>query len=275
MNKKSRSWKKRLPKYLSAKMSVDDKHLCDDINEKRMKEEKLFEEIANGYTLEQGKKIEEEIQRVNSCEREEYEDKITVSLEDILSLESESRKAKKKRKVLPVLYKVAAMAAALLLVFDVSIVAVPAFRMNMLRFFEKSARTHTRVEVSSEENDEVLEGNDRYSTGPKVEYRVNYLPEGFAVVSEKRNDVSLYTEYKNSKDDFIALSQKIDNKTINFDTEDATTYHRIINESDVLIAVKNNNVSAIWRVEGYLLWMSSENVSENEFLKIVESIKKE
>lgn len=279
MIKGERDMRQKFTKEKSIEETMKKKSINkDNHRKKQVTEEEIIEKIAGEYTSAQGKKIEEEIQKVNSSEREEYEDKIKINFEDILAKangENKSKRMKAKRKTSSVFYKVAAAAAVLLLMLDVSIVAVPAFRMNMLRFFEKSAVTHTRIEAESESGDEIMENQDKYRIGPEVEYGVSYLPEDFQVVSEERGVAIITINYEDSKGNSISFFQNEDSSFINFDTEDAGAYHRIINGDDVLITVKDNRMSAVWRVDGYLLWLDSEGISESELLKIVESVKKQ
>ena len=275
MNNKKKNKKQMFTKEKNIEKNMNLKE--KSINKQQAVEDEIIKKIVNEYTTEQGKKIEEEIRDINKNDREKYEDMITVSLQDILkAAENEKRGKRNKFKIIisPILYKVAAVVAVLLLAFDISIVAVPAFRDNVLRFFEESANTHTSIEVTSEENAEVLEEKDKYNIGPKVEYRISYLPDGFEVVSEERNATSFQAQYEKKSDGMISFFQWTDNSIVNIDTEDARTYHRIINNADVIINEKDNNILATWRMENYFIQVYSQGVTEKEMLRIIESVEK-
>lgn len=239
-----------------------------------MKKEKLPKELlklaAGKYMERQGEKLVEEHREL---------DKMALLKQPTVKQMREFKKIckrefRKKNRRIALFYKVAASAAVLLLIFNISVVSVPAVKRVVLDFLISSEETHTKINISDSERSTIRkeEEKSKYRFSDTNEYEITYLPEGFQIEKEEKTSSILGISYKYD-DKYILFLQKNDSTTVNIDTENAIVDYVDINGENAILSEKDDTINITWRKEDYFLHLSSKGLEKKELIKVAKSIK--
>jgi len=100
------------------------------------------------------------------------------------------------------------------------------------------------------------------------------MPEGYELVQEAEltgRDYNLTHIWKNENGSVIVLYQYLLNSKTNIDTENADI--EIFNDIEVAIVTKEKEVSVFWNTNEYAYTVKAIDISKEEVLNIVKSIK--
>lgn len=241
-------------------------------NKEKMQISDELLKLALGQYLEnQGRKLSKEADRLSEKNIAQPTEKQVKAFRKLCK-----REFRKKNRKVSVLYKVAAVAAAILIIFNISIISVPAVKRVVLNFLTKSEKTHTTVYIDDKERN-IVEDGTNYRIITEEEYGITYLPEGFYIEKEEKTSRTMIRSYENTNDadQMIMFTQSEDSATVNIDTEDATVDYVDINGNNALLSQKDNVITITWRTDKHYLSITSLNVESSEVLKIARSVKKE
>lgn len=237
-------------------------------NKKKIKiSEELLKLAAEQYLENQGEKLLKTFKGKNAVDPTEKQVKTFRKLCN--------RELKKKDRKVSIPYKVAVAAAAILIIFNMSIISVPAVKQVVVNFLMKSGKTHTTIYIDNKERNTV-EDSTNYRLLMEEEYTITYLPEELYIVKEERTSRTITRRYENSDDDsqMIIFSQENDGATINLDTENAIVDYVDINGINALLSQKGDTINIIWRTDKYYISITSQNIEKDELIKIAKSVKK-
>jgi len=120
-------------------------------------------------------------------------------------------------------------------------------------------------------------GDELSSNAPEVIEEIHiptYMPEGYELVQEAEltgRDYNLTHIWKNENGSVIVLYQYLLNSKTNIDTENADI--EIFNDIEVAIVTKEKEVSVFWNTNEYAYTVKAIDISKEEVLNIVKSIK--
>ena len=120
-------------------------------------------------------------------------------------------------------------------------------------------------------------GDDISANAPNVIEEIHmptYIPEGYELVQEAEltgRDYNLTHIWKNENGSVIVLYQYLLNSKTNIDTENADI--EIFNDIEVAIVTKEKEVSVFWNTSEYAYTVKAIDISKEEVLNIVKSIK--
>lgn len=120
-------------------------------------------------------------------------------------------------------------------------------------------------------------GDELSSNAPEVIEEIHlptYIPEGYEIVQEAEltgRDYNLTHIWKNENGSVIVLYQYLLNSKTNIDTENADI--EIFNDIEVAIVTKEKEVSVFWNTSEYAYTVKAIDMSKEEVLNIVKSIK--
>lgn len=148
------------------------------------------------------------------------------------------------------------IAAAILISMTITALAIPVTRKYIINnLFDHSLYTVLEAEETE------LEG-----------FEIDYIPEGFELEEEQVNDAVISKSYKNSDGRWFDVLQYSIDDTIDFDTENRPYEEIEINGITYIYCHDNYVESCIWN-DGVHIFSLSGNISKDELIKIVQSIK--
>ena len=196
-------------------------------------------------------------QEVQKAARQDYEE-ITAKAQDYPYkfskefnekmkgiIREEKKKAKKKRRVHILLV------AAILLILNALII----------HFFEDNIYIHDSGET--EDSEKTFQ-----------QLQLTYIPEGYHLLYETENPVTMYNAYyEGSNDSYISFTQGFKENVDVHVTYDGTGKKKIqVNGKDVYIVKDKNITSCYYEDKGCIISLSSTE-KESEFIKILKNIK--
>ena len=211
-------------------------------------------------------------QEVQKAARQDYEE-ITAKAQDYPYkfskefnekmkgiIREEKKKAKKKRRVHILLV------AAILLILNAGIVlANDDLREKVgtfiIHFFEDNIYIHDSGET--EDSEKTFQ-----------QLQLTYIPEGYHLLYETENPVTMYNAYyEGSNDSYISFTQGFKENVDVHVTYDGTGKKKIqVNGKDVYIVKDKNITSCYYEDKGCIISLSSTE-KESEFIKILKNIK--
>lgn len=186
-----------------------------------------------------------------------------------------AKEFRKKKRTVKIRYRVAVVVSVALLAFNISVVSVPAMRQFITNFLIEITDTHSEIKISDSEAKEREKSlkNNKYRIKFDKEYSVNYLPKGYYVSKEVKTPTSFTVNYEDEKGGKILFQQHLDYMVTNADSENANIENVDINGNRGILYSENGYKIIIWKSKEYFLQLTSENVSENELIKIAKNVK--
>lgn len=243
------------------------------INDEMM--DSVLKTMLSEYQEEEGRKILKEAEELNKS------DEYAPTKQQIKEFEKISKKQLRKKKLKSLnfklkVYRTATVLGVLLLIFNISVVSVPAMKEKTLEFFMKTYKDHTDIGKYPGEKIEDVKNvsDDRFTIKLSKEYEITYLPEGFKLRDMHKDEIGWEANYYN-EDKLIMFSQSSLNGTdLSIDTENTKNTYVDINGQQALVTEKENLVNMVWRVDENIITVSGIDVSKEEIIKVAKSVEK-
>ena len=220
----------------------------------------VLKTMLSEYQEQEGRKILKEAEELNKT------DEYAPTKQQIKEFEKISKKQLRKKKIKSLnfklkVYRTATALGVLLLIFNVSVVSVPAMKEKTLEFFMKTYNDHTDIGKYPGEKVEDVKNvsDDRFTIKLSKEYEITYLPEGFKMTNMNKDEAGWSADYYKDAD-MISFKQK--------SIEDINGHKALVNEK------KNDKViSIVWRQDESVISIICINVNKDEVIKIANSVK--
>lgn len=243
------------------------------INDEMM--DSVLKTTLSEYQEEEGRKILKEAEELNKS------DEYAPTKQQIKEFEKISKKQLRKKKIKSLnfklkVYRTATALGVLLLIFNVSVVSVPAMKEKTLEFFMKTYNDHTDIGKYPGEKVEDVKNvsDDRFTIKLSKEYEITYLPEGFKLGDMSKDETGWEANYYN-EDEVITFSQSSLNGTdLSVDTENTKNTYVDINGQQAFVTEKDEQISVTWRVDENIIRVTSIGVKKAELIKVAKSVEK-
>lgn len=235
----------------------------------------VLKKMLSEYQEEEGRKILKEAEELNKS------DEYAPTKQQIKEFEKISKKQLRKKKIKSLnfklkVYRTATALGVLLLIFNVSVVSVPAMKEKTLEFFMKTYNDHTDIGKYPGEKVEDVKNvsDDRFTIKLSKEYEITYLPEGFKLGDMSKDETGWEANYYN-EDEVITFSQSSLNGTdLSIDTENTKNTYVDINGQQAFVTEKDEQISVTWRVDENIIRVTSIGVKKAELIKVAKSVEK-
>ena len=229
----------------------------------------LLKTALSGYLEQEGAKIIEEAKennadpdlRISPEERERF-----YKLIDAEARKKKLREHRKRSK--RILNRAAIIFLVVLVGFGTCMLTVDAFRAKFLNMFISQKGDYAVIGVDSSETPDD-------SDLPEWASLPTYIPEGFTIASNTViGKVDVYTDYVNKKDNLsISFIQRpLSELSLHIDTEDLDLYEELkIKGEDGILTRKDGFYTLTWKGKEYFFVISAQ-LSEDEVIKIAESV---
>ena len=243
------------------------------INDEMM--DSVLKTMLSEYQEEEGRKILKEAEELNKS------DEYAPTKQQIKEFEKISKKQLRKKKLKSLnfklkVYRTATVLGVLLLIFNISVVSVPAMKEKTLEFFMKTYDDHTDIGKYPGEKVEDVKNvsDDRFTIKLSKEYEITYLPEGFKLGDMSKDETGWEANYYN-EDEMITFSQSSLNGTdLSIDTENTKNTYVDINGQQAFVTEKDEQISVTWRVDENIIRVTSIGVKKAELIKVAKSVEK-
>lgn len=243
------------------------------INDEMM--DSVLKTMLSEYQEEEGRKILKETEELNKS------DEYAPTKQQIKEFEKISKKQLHKKKIKSLsfklkVYRTATALGVLLLIFNVSVVSVPAMKEKTLEFFMKTYNDHTDIGKYPGEKVEDVKNvsDDRFTIKLSKEYEITYLPEGFKLGDMSKDETGWEANYYN-EDEVITFSQSSLNGTdLSIDAENTKNTYVDINGQQAFVTEKDEQISVTWRVDENIIRVTSIGVKKAELIKVAKSVEK-
>lgn len=243
------------------------------INDETM--DSVLKTMLSEYQEEEGRKILKEAEELNKS------DEYAPTKQQIKEFEKISKKQLRKKKIKSLsfklkVYRTATALGVLLLIFNISVVSVPAMKEKTLEFFMKTYDDHTDIGKYPGEKVEDVKNvsDDRFTIKLSKEYEITYLPEGFKLGDMSKDETGWEANYYND-DEVITFSQSSLNGTdLSIDTENTKNTYVDINGQQAFVTEKDEQISVTWRVDENIIRVTSIGVKKAELIKVAKSVEK-
>ena len=241
------------------------------INDEMM--DSVLKTMLSEYQEEEGRKILKETELNKS-------DEYAPTKQQIKEFEKISKKQLHKKKIKSLsfklkVYRTATALGVLLLIFNVSVVSVPAMKEKTLEFFMKTYNDHTDIGKYPGEKVEDVKNvsDDRFTIKLSKEYEITYLPEGFKLGDMSKDETGWEANYYN-EDEVITFSQSLNGTDLSIDTENTKNTYVDINGQQAFVTEKDEQISVTWRVDENIIRVTSIGVKKAELIKVAKSVEK-
>ena len=243
------------------------------INDEMM--DSVLKTTLSEYQEEEGRKILKEAEELNKT------DEYAPTKQQIKEFEKISKKQLRKKKIKSLnfklkVYRTATALGVLLLIFNISVVSVPAMKEKTLEFFMKTYNDHTDIGKYPGEKVEDVKNvsDDRFTIKLSKEYEITYLPKGFKLRDMHKDEIGWEANYYN-EDKLITFSQSSLNGTdLSIDTENTKNTYVDINGQQAFVTEKDEQISVTWRVDENIIRVTSIGVKKAELIKVAKSVEK-
>ena len=243
------------------------------INDEMM--DSVLKTMLSEYQEEEGRKILKETEELNKS------DEYAPTKQQIKEFEKISKKQLRKKKIKSLnfklkVYRTATALGVLLLIFNISVVSVPAMKEKTLEFFMKTYNDHTDIGKYPGEKVEDVKNvsDDRFTIKLSKEYEITYLPKGFKLGDMSKDETGWEANYYN-EDEVITFSQSSLNGTdLSIDTENTKNTYVDINGQQAFVTEKDEQISVTWRVDENIIRVTSIGVKKAELIKVAKSVEK-
>ena len=233
------------------------------INDEMM--DSVLKTMLSEYQEEEGRKILKEAEELNKS------DEYAPTKQQIKEFEKISKKQLHKKKIKSLsfklkVYRTATALGVLLLIFNVSVVSVPAMKEKTLEFFMKTYNDNTDIGKYPGEKVEDVKNvsDDRFTIKLSKEYEITYLPKGFKLGDMSKDETGWEANYYN-EDEVITFSQSSLNGTdLSIDTENTKNTYVDINGQQAFVTEKDELISVTWRVDENIIRVTSIGVKKAE-----------
>ena len=235
---------------------------------KKYLEEKLIQDAVEEYMRKENEQIEEELTQVD---------------EPFVQMAKENRKfakilrksfPKKKKSRLVSFYKAATVAAAVLLVFDLFFLTVPAVRNATIGLVNYVDDQYTDMgqptgewPTGGEENNEIAQ------IKPEKEYHITYLQEGMVLEDYSITYGKITYNYAGEGDKHLSFIQETKNISAGVDTEDADATPISINGVDAALIKKEEGTQIVFAIGDNVFILVGFGFSDETMIQIAESIR--
>ena len=235
----------------------------------------VLKTMLSEYQEEEGRKILKEAEELNKT------DEYAPTKQQIKEFEKISKKQLHKKKIKSLsfklkVYRTATALGVLLLIFNVSVVSVPAMKEKTLEFFMKTYNDHTDIgKYPGEKVEDVRNvSDDRFTIKLSKEYEITYLPKGFKLGDMSKDETGWEANYYN-EDEVITFSKSSLNGTdLSIDTENTKNTYVDINGQQAFVTEKDEQISVTWRVDENIIRVTSIGVKKAELIKVAKSVEK-
>lgn len=235
----------------------------------------VLKTMLSEYQEEEGRKILKEAEELNKT------DEYAPTKQQIKEFEKISKKQLRKKKIKSLsfklkVYRTATVLGVLLLIFNISVVSVPAMKEKTLEFFMKTYNDHTDIGKYPGEKVEDVKNvsDDRFTIKLSKEYEITYLPKGFKLGDMSKDETGWEANYYN-EDEVITFSQSSLNGTdLSIDTENTKNTYVDINGQQAFVTEKDEQISVTWRVDENIIRVTSIGVKKAELIKVAKSVEK-
>ena len=235
----------------------------------------VLKTMLSEYQEEEGRKILKEAEELNKT------DEYAPTKQQIKEFEKISKKQLRKKKIKSLsfklkVYRTATALGVLLLIFNISVVSVPAMKEKTLEFFMKTYNDHTDIGKYPGEKVEDVKNvsDDRFTIKLSKEYEITYLPKGFKLGDMSKDETGWEANYYN-EDEVITFSQSSLNGTdLSIDTENTKNTYVDINGQQAFVTEKDEQISVTWRVDENIIRVTSIGVKKAELIKVAKSVEK-
>lgn len=227
-----------------------------------------------------GEEILKDVERINKEEKEKLTEEQINKFKILCDIHyKEGKKKKEYSRMKIAVYRMATIMCVILLMFNISVVSVPAMKQITLGFLTDYKDTHTDIYI--DENEKKY-STDYYSKGDNLhlklseEYKITYLPSGYKIVTTSKSEIGWNADYYDpTNDKTIMFEQSAIDTNLSIDTEDCSVKYVDINDTQALVSIKDNKegIIVIWRLDDWYILISGINVDEKEILDIARSVK--
>lgn len=238
------------------------------MNGEQILTEALITCSVKAYAEDMGEKIREESERISDVNNQ-HTDK---DVKRFMKLYDKERRKHKRRSKKIIFYRITAVAATLLLLFDISMFTVPAIKDTVLDFIAVKQEKYTSIKSKNVDEKSEIEAEEIFNEI----HTVTYVPNGYKKAMIQIDSLGVVEEYRHDDGtSFISFSQnKEESMSMNLDTENAKTEYVDILGEKALIASKEQQVSIVWKKEGYFYCVFSLGISREEAIKVAQSVKR-
>ena len=175
--------------------------------------------------------------------------------------------------------KVAIIVMVLVLSLTVAFAVSPAMQSTVARWAIKHYSDHTEFSITNrDEGNTPKQGSideDGVWSGSKLDVNIGWIPDGMELVNRENDSQSQWLILRGNNRKVLVLLDYIGEGKTAVDTENATVSFITVREKTALLVSSESDYYRVFipisELEGYLL-LSSEGLSEEEFLKVAESI---
>lgn len=160
--------------------------------------------------------------------------------------------------------RAAVILVAVITLSAVAISSVSALRVRFMNFILE--RTQYDTDIKFTDN---TPGDDNYKFG---EFTLEYVPEGFELKKNEPLRNHIYLVFEKNQEFFNFTTMDI-GSSLSIDTEDANVKELTINGREALYSENDNIHILVWH-DDETAYILTGNISESEFVKIAENIKK-
>ena len=160
-----------------------------------------------------------------------------------------------------------AVLAAVIALLAASMLSVGAVRESIVSFFTQVYEEFTAIIFDQPE-----ETGRTYEADSIDAIEVTYIPEGFELISESKNDRSYRVEYTSDEGKMLIISQSVLGNTRSIlDTEDIVTENVFVHGCEAIYSENKGFGTLIWNDNKQRFYISG-TLSKNEILEIAKSI---
>lgn len=241
-------------------------------------EDAIISRIASEYVHRKGLSLEEEINSINQNLTQTQLPNKRIQKMLNKNITTFLKKNKKYSNGLINFYKCTSIFAALLLLFNISIVSVPAARSSIVNFliqFDHNSANIIPTE-STRDGDINYYKNSSESDYDSVfdkEYSITYLPKGYKLDSSIKSSNYITKSYTNKDSQSISFSQEVDVSNIHLDANENSLSYIDVSGYNAAISEKDNKIIISWKIDKYYILMTFEGTSRDEAIHVAQSVK--
>lgn len=229
----------------------------------------LLKTALSGYLEQEGAKIIEEAKENNADPDLRISPEEREMFYKLIDAEARKKKLREHRKRSKrILNRAAIIFLVVLVGFGTCMLTVDAFRAKFLNMFISQKGDYAVIGVDSSE---VPDDSDL----PEWASLPTYIPEGYLQISDSAvKNFGIYTDYFNESDNRIMTlaQQPLERLSLHIDTEDLDSYEELkIKGRDGILTKKDGFYNLTWKGDDYFFMITAQ-LSEDEVIKIAESV---
>ena len=156
--------------------------------------------------------------------------------------------------------------------FMIAIIAAVIFLVGCTAFIYREEISNFVVTHFSTHN--VVESNVEETSTITVAYNLTYVPEGYTLVEEQSNELTIIKKYVNNVGNVIAFIQRTEKDTkYVFDTEHNEYYIENYNGKTIYLSESKERYALLWLEDNYSLYISlPSSIAKEEINKILDGV---